>query len=383
MDKATFRDNDDVDFFVSSIVTIDNQPELLWSSEERRTLVLMKDLEKTCASLLKCKGRIFQCKDGKNLLHSDWGGRFLDVIRNPMLERVQLNFPECRLNPFVKVVLDATELFNAGKYVRELTISAHLGKVKSIADMLNKLVGEIRSRMKCKSFNKAWKNYKRGAAETRRVLTEMVNGAFKKYAKILVVRLDLSYKKISYRPLDQQNINHSDVGRNLRSLLTDLKGKLFKDRLITYAWKLEYGPLRGYHYHVFFFFDGSRCRQDIDIANQIGEHWTLAITKGSGSYFNCNAIKDKYPLPGIGMIDHRDWWRIDNLKNKALEYLVKVDYYIRPIAGKRIRTLGTGASLKSYAPKKGRPRGIPSIEFGLRSRIAESAVLKSGTQTAK
>lgn len=376
MDALTFGGNDDVDFFVSSTIDVDGQSQLLLRSDERKILVLMKDLEQTCLLLRKYRGNIFRCEDGKGLVCSDLGGRFLGIVASPILQRIELTFPEYRLNPFVKAAVDAIELFDAGRYARNLKAYERAGKIQSIADRLNKVVDEIRGKLKCDSLKSAYKNHQRGATEARKVLTKLVGDVFRKYAKVLVVRLDLSYKKTSKRPLDQQNLNHSDVGRNLRKLLKNLKEKLFKVNLITYAWKLEYGPLRGYHYHVFFFFDGSKCRQDIDMANQIGEHWASVITQGGGSYFNCNAIQHKYPSPGIGMIDHRDWWKIDNLKNKALEYLIKVDYYIRPIADRKIRTFGTGAMLKSRTSKRGRPRGGSPIEFGLRSRMVDSVLLK-------
>lgn len=375
MEKLTFCDNDDVDFFVSSMIDIDGQPELLLKSDERRTLVLIKDLEQTCLLLRKSKGNIFQCKGDRILGCSDLGRRLLDIIASPILQRIELTFPEFRLNPFVKAAMDAIELFEVRVYVRKLDAYKRTGGMDSIADRLNKLVDEIRRKLKCDSVRNACKNHRRGAIETRKVLAKLVSDVFRKYAKVLVVRLDLSYKKTSRRPLDQQNISHSDVGRDLRKLLRNLKEKLFKVNLVTYAWKLEYGPLRGYHYHAFFFFDGSKCRQDIDIASQIGEHWVSVVTQGGGSYFNCNAIKHKYPSPGIGMIDHRDWWKIDNLRKKALEYLIKVDYYIRPMADKNIRTFGTGGMPKSRTSKRGRPRRVHPVEFGLRSRMADSLLL--------
>lgn len=376
MDALTFGGNDDVDFFVSSMIDIDGQSKLLLKSDERRILVLMRNLEQTCLLLRKYRGNVFQCKDGRSLIYPDLGGRFLDIIVNPMLQRIELTFPEYRINPLLKAAMDEIELSDAGRYVRKIEAYKRTGKINSITDRLNKLVDEIRNKLKSDSVRNAYKNHQRGAMETRKVLAKLVGDVFQKYAKVLVVRLDLSYKKTSKRPLDQQNISHSDAGRNLRKLLKDLKEKLFKVNFITYVWKLEYGPLRGYHYHVFFFFDGSKCRQDIDIASQIGEHWASVITQGGGSYFNCNAIQNKYPSPGIGMLDHRDKWKIDNLKKKALEYLIKVDYYIRPMADRKIRTFGTGAMPKSRTTKRGRPRGGRPIEFGLRSRMADSVLLK-------
>jgi hypothetical protein len=152
------------------------------------------------------------------------------------------------------------------------------------------------------------------------------------------------------------------VRRDFGKLLRDIRGKLFKKHFITYAWKLEYGPLKGYHYHAFFFFNGSEVMEDGTIAKMIGDHWSNVVTKGSGGYFNCNAIKEKYPTLGIGAIAHHDSEKINILKNVALEYLMKLDFYIRPIADTKIRTFQTGALPKVVSKHSGRPRSTKDVK---------------------
>ena len=81
--------------------------------------------------------------------------------------------------------------------------------------------------------------------------------------------------------------------RGKSTLFANLKG---------YIWKLEWGPGKGIHYHLIFFFDGSQVLKDAYLAQQIGKYWTEVITKGSGLYWNCNASKDQYRELGIGVI---------------------------------------------------------------------------------
>lgn len=367
--RKKFASNSDLDFLASSIISIDGKDNLL-KTEEGVVLLLLKELEQTCASLVKSKEVIFHCEDGKQLTCGDAGKRFLEVIQNEMLERVELIYPECRFNPFVKVSLDAIAAADARSRIRVLKAHEDFGKVEPMVEMLNRLVDDIRRGMGSEELRKVFKSHQRSAIENKRESSRLVDGIFRRYAKVLVVRLDLSYKKTSTLPLDQQNISPLDARRDMRCLLKEMRGKLFKENFISYIWKLEYGPMRGYHYHVFFFFDGSKVMRDIDLAMKIGEHWSTVVTEGRGAYFNCNAIKKHYPFPAIGMIDHRDSGKIDNLKSKALDYLMKVDYYIRPMADKKMRTFSKGGMPKPVATNRGRPRGESPIKFGLPSRMA-------------
>lgn len=345
-----------VPFVIPTIVPTTEGGHLLVTSDEEKALSLLKSLEKVSIALLKKKGVIFHCKDGKKVTCCAAGKEFLKVVQNPMLELISSIFPECQLNPFVKIVIDAAAVDDVGAMISRLPIYEIDEKADKFVAMLNKMVDDIRTRMSSEAFKKTYKNYQRAATENKKEAFRLVDSVFRTYAKVLVVRLDLSYRKSASRPLDLQNISHKDVNQHLRSLLRTVRGKVFKDSLITYIWKLEYGPMKGYHYHTFFFFDGSKVKGDIALADMIGEHWNTVVTEGIGGYFNCNKIKDAYRRLAIGMIDHRDGPKIDYLKNKALDYLMKADYYVRPIASNRIRTFGKGAIKKRNATRSGRPR---------------------------
>lgn len=366
--------NSNLDVFSPLFVTENGKQSVLYSTEESRVLCLLKELERACIALLKKKDVVFTSVKGKRLVCGEAGRTFFRIARSNLLARIEEIFPECLFNPFVKAAIDAIQAEKGDCPLYALEVYESLEEVQSIADMMNRIVDRIRNRMSSEDFKAMIRNHERAVNQNRRSLARFVTAIFRRYAKVLVVRLDLSYLKSALRPLDEQNLSCEDVVRHREKLLADLR-KMFKGKLINYVWKLEYGPLRGYHYHAFFFFDGSQCMQDIVIAKTIGEHWASVVTGGSGSYFNCCANKKNYPALGIGMIKYDDWEKISNLKSRSLEYLVKADYYVKSIACTKIRTLGKGAAPKPAATNRGRPREGDRSDFGLRSRMAASLAL--------
>lgn len=366
--------NSNLEMFAPLLIKNNEKLSLLYGTDESRVLCLLKELEKTCAILVENKKAVFSFMKGKGLICSKMGAAFFQIVGSDLLSRIDEIFPECRFNPFVKAAIDAIAAEKGSYQLHPLRVYSAFENSQSVAEMMNRIVDRIRSRMSDKDFKTTIRNHERAVNQNRKSLARFVNAIFRRHAKVLVVRLDLSYLKSSLRPLDEQNLSCEDVVRHREQLLADLR-RIFKGKLITYVWKLEYGPMRGYHYHAFFFFDGSQCMQDIVIAKMIGEHWANVVTGGSGSYFNCNANKKNYPALGIGMIDYADLEKIDNLKNRSLEYLVKADYYVKSIADTKIRTLGKGAAPKLAATNRGRPRFRDRPNFGLRSVMAAPPAL--------
>lgn len=324
---------------------------------------MLKELEKACAVLVNKKDGVSTCVN-KRIIFSKAARTLFRIARSDLFTRIEEIFPECIFNPFVRTAIDAISAEKGDRQLFALEVYESLGEARPISDMMNRIVDHIRARMGDEAFKSTIRNHERAVNQNRKSLVGLVDAVFRRHAKVLVVRLDLSYLKSSLMSLDQQNQSCEDVVRHREKLLADVR-KMFKGKLISYIWKMEYGPMRGYHYHTFFFLDGSQCMQDIVIAKMIGEHWAKVVTEGSGSYFNCNANKKSYPALGIGMISYDDWGKINNLKNRSLEYVVKADYYVRALACVKIRTLGKGATPKPLAANIGRPRGRHKPEFGV------------------
>jgi hypothetical protein len=254
------------------------------------------------------------------------------------------------------------------KHIGE-NILRQLNKKFLLKQLSEALLKEIKQESKSVGFKKKLNNYNRGPVKNFKSLTTYINDLFDdKKARLLVVRVDLSYglkdrlsitEEEAYEEYLQAKKDRENLFYNIRS------NELFK-HLVGYAWKMEYGLDKGFHFHILFFFDGSQVHKDIIIAKMIGEHWEREITGGKGVYHNCNASKDDYEKLGIGMINYYDKDLRENLINEVAAYLVKTDLYSRVIirdqAGRKgkmdnARTFGRG-EIKAKNHNRGRRRAI-------------------------
>ncbi|UTM02914.1 inovirus Gp2 family protein [Alcaligenes sp. NLF5-7] len=186
----------------------------------------------------------------------------------------------------------------------------------------------------------------------QRRLHGLINELFNDYSKLLVIRLDL-YLKSEYEDIN----THAYMNQAFTRLRNNLRFNSLFEHYITYAAKLEYGEDRKWHYHVLFFFDGQRVRNDYLLARDIGEYWTHTITRDIGDYYSANMNTSKYQTVAVGMLHYQDSLKIENLKAIA-NYLVKEDrgrFTIRDAANKAYRSYRQG----HYKPRVtglGRPR---------------------------
>jgi hypothetical protein len=229
--------------------------------------------------------------------------------------------------------------------------AVHTEDAKAIAHRLNKCVDDIRKEAKSKRFESALSSYRRSSNKNYKELNKYVDALFERYSRLLVLRVDLSYSK------DHSKTTQDQAKRDREHLLKNTRSnKLFND-MVGYIWKLEHGPEKGFHYHVMFFFDGSKVREDVTRAILIGRYWKEIITQGRGLYFNCNAGKHNYKSCGIGMVNHADDELREGLR-KAVVYLTKTDLYMK------LQTEGRSMGrMNNPSPKssRGRPRAVPTM----------------------
>lgn len=169
-------------------------------------------------------------------------------------------------------------------------------------------------------------------------LKKYFNELLDRHRKLLLVRVDLSYKALSQPSISQFN-------RDIKKLVSHIQDKdtIFKDQ-VGYVYRLEQGgKSRGYHCHLLLIYNGSLRNRDSYLGQCIGELWKGKITGGCGQFYNCNqAEHKKYYLDfnqlGIGMIERRNSKDVGNAL-KAIGYLAdldKDDQYLRaPLKGMR------------------------------------------------
>ncbi|MDL0433681.1 inovirus-type Gp2 protein [Marinobacter sp. TBZ242] len=186
------------------------------------------------------------------------------------------------------------------------------------------------------------KNYQR--------LRHLVDALFARHSRMTVLRVDLGYTKF-----DGPYIDYETARYHREQLCLAFHSSQLFDHLIGYAWKLEWQPVKGFHYHFLFFFEGRQVQEDITQARRIGEFWQHAITGSQGRYYNCNLdAEGRYHYNAMGCIDYHDFEKQRGLDYIA-RYLTKVDEYAAMlVTGRTFQTSSPSGSF--FGPRPGRPR---------------------------
>ncbi|WP_292952818.1 MULTISPECIES: inovirus-type Gp2 protein [unclassified Neptuniibacter] len=213
-----------------------------------------------------------------------------------------------------------------------------------------------------KSQKTSDKNYKS--------MLSYIDKLFDRKARLLVVRVDLSYKQAiadvrrrEQLGMDEHVSEFEQVKADLERLLRHRRHNKIFHGLLGYIWKLEYGVTRGYHYHMVFFFDGAKHCHDVLIGKRIGDYWNKNITQGRGAYFNVNGSKCRYQNDIRGSVNYSDTEAKQGLMYLT-KYFSKPDYFMRLELPKKYksgskqlyRTLGKGQVQMRTGKKRGRPR---------------------------
>lgn len=200
-------------------------------------------------------------------------------------------------------------------------------------------------------------------------LAKLINRLFDYNSRILVVRIDLRYKKEVGDTVPLEIVQmHRD------QLLSDRRShpEVF-DGLLGYAWGLERGEQEGgYHYHLLALYNGADRRDDIGIGMAIRDLWDT-ITNGYGQCYISNFDKAKLESDGclgIGMI-HRDNVSLRiNLIEKVAAYITKKCTAFDIQSGRTesgdFRTFGKSQMpqpLDPNAPRRGRPPAPNGVDW--------------------
>lgn len=214
-----------------------------------------------------------------------------------------------------------------------------------VVDAVDKFVSVVMSVAGNAVFRRRVRDSERCAKNNGAGMNELVDSIFSKHSRVLVLRVDFGYS-LPYMHSLAGVVCSERVRRDMAAFIKDLNKGVLKAGLLGYLWKLEFGPIKQFHYHCMFFLSGSKFQKDIVIATKLGERWRNVVTGGDGVYFNCNVEKEKYPYPALGMKLRSDPQGIIAVK-KAAEYLVKLDWVARPNLPPGRRTFG-----RSQAPKR-------------------------------
>lgn len=288
--------------------------------------------------------------------HSTTNYETLIRLRNSIGE-IQRNFPLSSFSPYIDLYFETDKLCRAND------------------KNSNEFLDQLKHALTQTEFKKNIINKRKAVSKNKQSLMRYIEALFEYRARLLVIRVDLGYKRDNSGFINISKSERIDLldgiknkevlekwsiqVRQHRDDLIKILKKKYKNDLVGYVWKLEYGADKAFHYHTIFFLDGNYHNRDVLIAKEIGELWTTKVTniqETQGIYWNCNARKNdfrKYDRIATGMIHYKDKRQRENLELMA-EYLIKPDYFVRTALPDKARTFGKGE--RPTKLKSGRPR---------------------------
>lgn len=221
------------------------------------------------------------------------------------------------------------------------------------AKAINAFIAEVRKILRSEKIQQRIRNKSKNAYKNFKSAQAYVNALFDIHSRLCVVRVDLEYKRLP----DNSMVSLEEARHDIRAVQTCVKKHPLFENCVGYLGKQEFGHDKGYHYHMLFFFNGSKEIEDVYLGDKIGDLWCQQITSGQGIYHNCNRkkYKDYGEKCGIGMVHHADLKLRENL-DYAIGYAVKADQYVlaKPTARSRVFIRGQLPKIKKNT--LGRPR---------------------------
>lgn len=315
----------------------------------------LKRIDRVVKSIVECDGDLFdvRLRGGKPTLVSMRLGKALLSVLFIGGSEYSYYFPLHNVSPYADLLFRCVERLE-DPFLPYMVNNLLAHEIDKAVCFLNELVDDIKSEAHSAQFKQTIRRFDKAARKRSKSLNEYVEALFNKHSRLLVVRVDLSYRSECFQAEELQE-KVRQVKNDWSKMQRDLYKGVPVPGMLGFACKLEYGHLKGFHFHLLVFYDGARYRKDIVLANLIGKHWAEVITNGRGMYHNCNKNKGKYKRLGIGVINHYESDLIYNLKLYVAEYLVKIDYWVRlmPECG---RVFFRGNMPKIEASRRGRPR---------------------------
>ncbi|MBK5355430.1 inovirus-type Gp2 protein [Pseudomonas sp. TH41] len=328
-------------------------------TEEKDLFEKLKQIEPVVVQVLSSGEQLFSAvvltRRGLAFQATPLGKQLLLALKNGSGE-FHCYFPLYDLNPYVALLFECAEKFDSLLLLSSTAKISSREVLKEVV-VMNSLVDHLRQEAAGSEFKKIIKTFVNAKNKRAKSLEQYIDALFEKHSRMVVIRLDLAYEPGLFN--DRKNLQRylTQVRAHWAKLQGDLHKGIPIKGMLGFACKLEYGHLKGFHFHLLVFYSGADYREDVVLAKLIGEHWRREITKGNGRYLNCNNKKWSYRYLGIGVINWFDTVLISNLKTKVAAYLVKTDYWLR-FSSSCGRSFFRGNMPKFEGVKLGRPRSL-------------------------
>ncbi|MEK6787349.1 MAG: inovirus-type Gp2 protein [Pseudomonadota bacterium] len=209
-----------------------------------------------------------------------------------------------------------------------LSIHAH-------AYATNDLVRFIRTRADTKDYKRRAYDKKYQASEKCASIESFIDEALARYAKSLVVRVDMGYQKSS-----SHQITIADVYDHVDGLCMAKQSADAFRGLVGYALAIEQGVTRGYHIHFVAIIDGNQFQSGRHRGAQFASLWQRIVGNDSAAHI-CDYDPVQHAVRGVGQFRRNE---PDTHKGvvQTMQYLTeyKEDQYLRarPSGRRALRT---------------------------------------------
>lgn len=299
----------------------------------------------TMEKIVRSRSDLYQVVDARGIgclmrvKMTPLGREFSTLLRKSYAD-IKASFPSHKFHPLL-------ELFN--KHVMALPIGCS-AIIPSDVPYLNRAIREIREEGKSHDFREKRDGFVRWSRESTKSLLSYIDALYAKHSRMLVIRLDVGYRKVEGS--GHALLTHEEVAEHRKRLFGYIR-RGYRAKLLGYAWTLEFGRVKGFHYHLLLFFDANQAKSDFLIGEELGYVWCSMATEGMGTFHNCN--RNHYANHGIGAVHvaHKD--AMDSLRNDVASYLTKPCFYVRHVV-KGAHTFDHGNKPKLPKIKRGRPR---------------------------
>lgn len=201
-------------------------------------------------------------------------------------------------------------------------------------ECMNLLVERVRVLAKKQEYRRGIADRRYEAKRQSGLVAEYVDNVMERYARTLVIRVNLYYRKVA-----RQRLRVEDVFADMDRLVKAKRIDPIFEHATGYILRVEQGEDQGFHIHAAFFFNGSKVSRGFYKAEQIGELWER-ITLDKGYWHDSGREwRGKAEGCGVGMFHRSDAAGRQNVR-KLMTYLVKGTQYLRikPEGAKTYRT---------------------------------------------
>lgn len=319
--------------------------------EESRQFELLKEilkLEELMLRIIESEDDCFAVKEinGKNTISYNQLGEEIRSFFSKDMVTYNLYADLFDINPCCKLFIEEFEKIET-RTLLWFNPNPHEG-AQATCDLLNATVTTIREKFNTFAFRRKTHDFRRSSAKNLASLRRYISRCFEIHPRLLVVRLDLGYKKDAFTG-DTFLESLNEAQEHWKKWIRRFKrytGKAY----VGFARKLECGLDKSFHFRVLLLLDGSFVGKGGAITILGGKDWNEKITQGKGIYYNFNSHKKNHGHLGVGLIHAKDQEKLAALDTTACS-LVKTDYLIKLIDPDDSRVFSKGdkprAKLKS------------------------------------